>query len=80
MQRDQLGDESVHALVVEDAAYHIASRTGKPGSVAKDGTFTANFSAGRPGAWSVAIDGATGAHWMNVVKDHLEQPYRMLLG
>ena len=25
-------------------------------------------------------DGATGAHWMNVVKDHLEQPYRMLLG
>ena len=26
------------------------------------------------------VDGATGAHWMNVVKDHLEQPYRMLLG
>ena len=25
------------------------------------------------------VDGATGAHWMNVVKDHLEQPYRMLL-
>jgi len=26
------------------------------------------------------VDGATGAHWMNVVKDNLEQPYRMLLG
>ena len=26
------------------------------------------------------VDGATGAHWMNVVKDHLEQPYRLLLG
>ena len=26
------------------------------------------------------VDGATGAQWMNVVKDHLEQPYRMLLG
>ena len=26
------------------------------------------------------VDGATGAHWMNIVKDNLEQPYRMLLG
>jgi pyruvate dehydrogenase E2 component (dihydrolipoamide acetyltransferase) len=26
------------------------------------------------------VDGATGARWMNVVKDHLEQPYRLLLG
>jgi len=26
------------------------------------------------------VDGATGAHWMNVVKDHLEKPYGMLLG
>ena len=25
------------------------------------------------------VDGATGARWMNVVKDHLEQPYRLLL-
>lgn len=25
------------------------------------------------------VDGATGAHWMNIVKDNLEQPYRMLL-
>ncbi|MFK7739524.1 MAG: dihydrolipoamide acetyltransferase family protein [Planctomycetota bacterium] len=25
------------------------------------------------------VDGATGAHWMNIVKDQLEQPYRMLL-
>ncbi|MBL8756202.1 MAG: 2-oxo acid dehydrogenase subunit E2 [Planctomycetes bacterium] len=26
------------------------------------------------------VDGATGARWMNVVKDCLEQPWRMLLG
>ena len=26
------------------------------------------------------VDGATGARWMNVIKDHLEQPYRLLLG
>jgi pyruvate dehydrogenase E2 component (dihydrolipoamide acetyltransferase) len=26
------------------------------------------------------VDGATGARWMNVVKDCLEQPYRLLLG
>src|SRR5690606_22410923 len=26
------------------------------------------------------VDGATGARWMNVVKEQLEQPYRMLLG
>lgn len=26
------------------------------------------------------VDGATGAHWMNVVKANLEQPYRLLLG
>ncbi|MBX3464957.1 MAG: 2-oxo acid dehydrogenase subunit E2, partial [Planctomycetes bacterium] len=25
------------------------------------------------------VDGATGARWMNVVKEHLEQPYRLLL-
>ncbi|MEO6597802.1 MAG: dihydrolipoamide acetyltransferase family protein [Planctomycetota bacterium] len=25
------------------------------------------------------VDGATGARWMNVIKDHLEQPYRLLL-
>jgi pyruvate dehydrogenase E2 component (dihydrolipoamide acetyltransferase) len=25
------------------------------------------------------VDGATGARWMNVVKDCLEQPYRLLL-
>jgi pyruvate dehydrogenase E2 component (dihydrolipoamide acetyltransferase) len=25
------------------------------------------------------VDGATGAHWMNIVKAHLEQPYLMLL-
>jgi len=25
------------------------------------------------------VDGATGAHWMNIVKANLEQPYRMLL-
>ena len=23
--------------------------------------------------------GATGARWMNVIKEHLEQPYRLLL-
>lgn len=26
------------------------------------------------------VDGATGARWMNVIKDCLEQPFRMLLG
>ena len=26
------------------------------------------------------VDGATGARWMNVVKEHLEQPWRLLLG
>ncbi len=26
------------------------------------------------------VDGATGARWMNIVKDCLEQPYRLLLG
>ncbi len=26
------------------------------------------------------VDGATGARWMNIVKEHLEQPYRLLLG
>lgn len=26
------------------------------------------------------VDGATGARWMNVVKEQLEQPYRLLLG
>jgi pyruvate dehydrogenase E2 component (dihydrolipoamide acetyltransferase) len=25
------------------------------------------------------VDGATGARWMNVVKEHLEQPWRLLL-
>ncbi|MCA8977415.1 MAG: 2-oxo acid dehydrogenase subunit E2, partial [Planctomycetes bacterium] len=25
------------------------------------------------------VDGATGARWMNVIKEHLEQPYRLLL-
>ncbi len=25
------------------------------------------------------VDGATGARWMNIVKEHLEQPYRLLL-
>ncbi len=25
------------------------------------------------------VDGATGARWMNVIKDHLEQPFRLLL-
>jgi pyruvate/2-oxoglutarate dehydrogenase complex dihydrolipoamide acyltransferase (E2) component len=25
------------------------------------------------------VDGATGARWMNVIKECLEQPYRLLL-
>jgi pyruvate dehydrogenase E2 component (dihydrolipoamide acetyltransferase) len=53
----------------------------KDAAIVKDGQIVA----GKKMYLSVSIDhrivdGATGARWMNVVKDHLEQPYRMLLG
>ena len=31
------------------------------------------------GVVAASVDGATGARWMNVIKEHLEQPYRLLL-
>jgi pyruvate dehydrogenase E2 component (dihydrolipoamide acetyltransferase) len=53
----------------------------KDAAIVKDGQIVA----GKKMYLSVSIDhrlvdGATGARWMNVVKDHLEQPYRLLLG
>jgi pyruvate dehydrogenase E2 component (dihydrolipoamide acetyltransferase) len=53
----------------------------KDAAIVKDGQIVA----GKKMYLSVSIDhrivdGATGARWMNVVKDHLEQPFRMLLG
>ena len=52
----------------------------KDAAIVKDGQIVA----GKKMYLSVSIDhrlvdGATGARWMNVIKEHLEQPYRLLL-
>lgn len=48
------------ALVVDGDSYRLISRAGYPGSVAPDGSFSANR-AGVPGVWRLRVDPTSGA-------------------
>lgn len=47
------------ALVVDGDSYRLVSRAGYPGSVARDGSFSANRT-GVPGMWRLRVDATSG--------------------